>query len=74
MPTVTIRNLSEDLVARIKAAARLRGRSMEQEVRELLIARYPLRADAVAELEARWERLPETSAAEIEDWIETGRE
>jgi len=73
MATVTIRNLPEELVARIKSAARRHGCSMEQEVRELLLTRYPHRAEAVAELVARWERLPETAAGEIDGWVEKGR-
>ena len=48
MATLTIRNLPADLVACIKAAARGNGRSMEQEVRDVLTARYAPRAAILA--------------------------
>ncbi len=40
MASLTIRNLPSALVQRIKAAARAAGRSMEQELRELLQATF----------------------------------
>ncbi len=73
MATITIRNLSEDLLERLKAAARRSGRSMEQEIRVLLEQRYR-RKDAVLErMRARWKRLPSTSPKEVKAWREGGR-
>ncbi|HHM04815.1 MAG TPA: hypothetical protein ENJ19_03620 [Gammaproteobacteria bacterium] len=73
MATVTIRNLPDDLVERIKLSARSHGCSMEQEVRLLLQARYAERSEIAKRARERWERLPKTSAAEVRRWRETGR-
>jgi plasmid stability protein len=73
MATITIRGVPPELVQRIKDDARRKGRSMEQELRELLAVRYPSRAEAVAEVRARWKRLPPTSAEEADGWVEKGR-
>ena len=40
MVTITIRNVPDDQFARIERAATMNGRTIEQEVRELLIAQY----------------------------------
>ena len=74
MPTITIRGVPTELVRRIKDDARRHGRSMERELRELLAARYRGRADAVADVRARWERMPPTGADEVDAWIREGRE
>ena len=58
---------------RIKSDAQRNGRSMEQELQELLASRYRSRSDAVAELRARWERLPEMHAEGVDRWVEKGR-
>ena len=42
MATLTIRNVPEDVVARLKKVAANKGHSMEQEVRELLRTRFPV--------------------------------
>ncbi len=73
MATVTIRNLPEKLVNRLKAAAKQRGRSMEQEVRELLQARYAARSEILSRVRKRWETLPETTADEASRWRAEGR-
>ncbi len=73
MATLTIRNLPEAVVVRLKEVARRRGHSMEQEVRELLEARYASRAEVLERIRDRWEHLPEISAEEIEAWRRKGR-
>ncbi len=40
MVTITIRDVPDDQLARIERAATMNGRTIEQEVRELLIAEY----------------------------------
>ncbi len=40
MVTITIRNVPDDQLARMERAATMNGRTVEQEVRELLIAEY----------------------------------
>ena len=51
MGTLTVRKLDNGTIARLKARARLRGHSLEADLRELLIqsARQPLILDALAE-------------------------
>lgn len=73
MTSVTIRGLPDDLLVRIKAAAAAHGRSLEQELRETLAARYPTRDQVLGAVRERWGELPQVSADEIDSWIETGR-
>lgn len=73
MGTLTIRNLPDDLVERLKAAAAAHQRSMEQEVRELLQRRYAPKAEVLARLRSRWGQLPRTSAEDVRQWREEGR-
>jgi plasmid stability protein len=70
---VTIRRLPDDLLARIKAAAAAHGRSLEQELRESLAARYPSRDEVLGAIKERWADLPEVSTEDVDSWIETGR-
>ena len=74
MATLTIRNLSKELVERLKEVAKRRGKSMEQEVRELLESRYKSRAEILERVEKRWEELDAPQASEVESWLEVGRE
>ncbi len=73
MTSVTIRGLPDDLLVRIRAAAAAHGRSLEQELRETLAARYPTRDQVLGAVRERWGELPQVSADEIDSWIETGR-
>lgn len=73
MATLTIRNVPDDLVKRIKSVARSKGRSMEQELRELIKARYASRLQILARTRERWEKLPPVSSDEIGRWKEEGR-
>lgn len=73
MATLTIRNVPEDVVERLKRVAKNKGRSMEQELRELLQARYPSRAQVLEDVRERWKTLPPVSAEEIDSWIEEGQ-
>ena len=73
MPTLTIRNVPRMVIARLKNAAVQSGRSMEQELRELLERRYGRREDVLKALRASWGELPSSSAKEVARWIETGR-
>jgi antitoxin FitA len=73
MPTLTIRNLSEEVIAHIKEAAQAHGHSMEQEVREALVRRYGDRRAVLQRIRQRWPELPETEADEVRKWRdETG--
>ena len=73
MPTLTIRNLPDDLIERLKAAAERSGRSMEEEVRELLRGKYAARAAIARRIRERWSELPVTSSGEARKWRDTGR-
>ena len=72
--TLTIRNVPLRVVRTLKAIAKRRHRSMEQEVRDLQDENVGERGAVVKQVEASWEsqsRRP--SAAEVEKWITAGR-
>lgn len=74
MPTLTIRNVPATVVRSLKALARRRQRSMEQEVRELLEVHVSERRSVLDQIEAAWGRQTRRPAArEIEGWIVAGR-
>ena len=73
MATLTIRHVPEAVVERLKDAAKRKGHSMEQEVRELLAMRYATRPEIMARIRHRWHTLPPTSEAEVCAWRQTGR-
>jgi plasmid stability protein len=75
MPTLTIRNVPASVVKSLKALARRKQRSMEQEVRELLASYAAERRSVLEQIEAGWRsqsRLP--PAEEVEAWIGAGRD
>jgi plasmid stability protein len=74
MASVTIRRLPDDLLARIKTAAAAHGVSLEQELRDTLAARYPTRAETLEAVRAHWARLPVVRAADVDAWVDAGRE
>ena len=74
MPTLTIRNVPARIVRSLKAVARRRRRSMEQEVRDLLEAHVAERRSVLEQIEAGWARQSRRpTAAEIDSWISAGR-
>jgi len=73
MGSVTIRNLPDEVVAEIKAAAALHGRSLESELRELLQRRYRSREEVLTLVRERWNELPRVTAKQVDAWIEAGR-
>ena len=73
MRTITIRNLPDDLMDRLKEAAEAHHRSLEQEVRELLEQRYAPKEGVLDRVRGRWEGLPGITAAEVARWREGGR-
>jgi plasmid stability protein len=73
MGSVTIRNLPDGVVAEIKAAAALHGRSLESELRELLQRRYRSRKEVLTLVRERWNELPRVTAKQVDAWIEAGR-
>lgn len=74
MPTLTIRNVPARVVRSLKALARRRRRSMEQEIRELLAEHVAERQSVLEQIEAGWTRQTRRpSATEIDAWIGVGR-
>jgi len=73
MATLTIRNVPEDLVERIKDVAARNGRSMESELRDFLLQRYVTRQQVLEEIRNRPPGFPSATAREIRRWIEKGR-
>lgn len=73
MATLTIRNVPEELVERIKRLAEQKGISMEQEVRDLLQSRYVQRGVTIERIRQRSETLPVQSANQLQEWKEQGR-
>ena len=74
MPTLTIRNVATKTVKSLKALARRRGRSMEQELRELLEGHVGERLSVLEQIEAGWDRQTRRPTAdEVEAWIGAGR-
>ena len=73
MATLTIRNVPDEVVARLKKVAANKGHSMEQELRELLKTRYPARAEVLDRVRENWKNLPPVTAEEIDQWIAEAR-
>ena len=75
MATLTIRNVPQRVVRRLKALAKRQNVSMEQAVRNLLEEQAGDRSAVLAEIERGWERqASRPTAAEIDAWIEAGRQ
>jgi plasmid stability protein len=75
MATLTIRDVPAHVVRGLKALAKRRNTSMEQEVRELLEEHVSERASILKQIEASWdEQARRPSAEEIDGWIRAGRE
>lgn len=75
MATLTIRNVPQRVVRRLKTLARRHNTSMEQEVRDLLEEYASDRVSVLKQVEASWQRQGRRpSAAEIDTWIASGRD
>ncbi|MCC6586301.1 MAG: hypothetical protein IT168_06240 [Bryobacterales bacterium] len=74
MPTLTIRNVPPAVVRSLKALAKQRHRSMEQEIRELLAEHVSERKSVLDQMEEAWQRQSRRPAPnEVDDWIAAGR-
>jgi antitoxin FitA len=73
MATLTIRNVPDELVNRIKLLAGQKGVSMEQEIRDLLQSRYEQRGAVLERIRQRWATLPPQAAEPMQDWKTQGR-
>jgi plasmid stability protein len=74
MATVTVRNVPVRVVNSLKALARKKHRSMEQELRELLEQHVAERDSVLEQIEAAWSRQKRRPTAnQIDKWIAAGR-
>lgn len=76
MATITVRNLPDRVVKALKAKAKLNGKSMEQQVREILEANALDRKVILKKIEEEiWPQIknPPTKE-EIDSWIREARE
>lgn len=72
--TLTIRNVPMHVVRNLKALAKRQGKSMEQQIRDLLEEHAGDRSSVLEQIEASWAKQSRRpSAGEIDDWITTGR-
>jgi len=70
MATITICNISDELVDRIKRLAEQKGISMEQEVCNLLQKRYGQRDEVLARIRQRAKALPMESQSQVQIWLQ----
>ena len=74
MATLTVRKLSDDVIAKLKELARRNKRSMEQEVRAILEEKVADRMSVIQQIEAAWKnQIRRPSAKEIDEWIHESR-
>ena len=73
MATLTIRNLPEKVVERVKTIAEQNGHSMEKEIRELIQERFAQKGEVLARMKKRWQQRLVPSAKQVNQWIESGR-
>jgi plasmid stability protein len=72
--TLTIRNVPQRVVRRLKALAKRQNVSMEQAVRDLLEEHAGERSAVLEQIEGAWERQTRRpKAEEIDAWIAAGR-
>lgn len=69
MAGLTLRELPEDLIERIKAAATLHGRSVEEEIRILVQDTFAAEQPLLEVIEDRWRDRPKASRQEIREWL-----
>ena len=69
MGTLTIRNVPDSTVKQLKEQAKKHNNSMEQEVREILALNMRCRSEILERIKARWNRIPDPDAKDVEAWI-----
>ena len=73
--TLTIRNVPARVVRGLKALAKRRNQSMEQEVRDILEEHVAERGSVLKQIEASWERQDgRPDAADVDAWVTAGRD
>ena len=75
MATLTIRNVPQRVVRRLKSLAKQQDSSMEQLVRDLLEEHAGERTSVLKQIEASYARQARRpTAEEIDTWISSGRD
>lgn len=74
MANITIRNVPEELVDRLKETARRNNRSMEQELRVLLHERFGARPAVMARIRERWSTRPAPQRDQVDAWLAEARD
>ena len=74
MATITVRNLSDELVSLIKESAKNHGVSMEQEVRDTLTDRFRSKKAVLDLIESSWLNDGKPSGKDLERWVRMSRE
>jgi plasmid stability protein len=74
MATITVRNLSDEVIEMIKDRARRNKRSMEQEVRSILSAVVYDRERAMQRIQALWRKQKRPiPREEVDTWLRRAR-
>jgi plasmid stability protein len=74
MPTLIIRSVPPKVVRPLKALAKRRCNSMEQEVREMLEVYVSEQSSILGQIQASWShQIRRPSAEEVESWVAAGR-
>ena len=73
MGTLTVRNVPDEVIERVRTSAELNRRSMEQEVRLLLEARFAPKAEVLDRARARWKKTKGPTKEQVEAWRSQGR-
>ena len=74
MATLTIRNLSDEIVSALKGLAQRHRRSMEQEARQILEERVGDRLAVLGEVESSWaKQKSRPRASQVRKWIKDAR-
>jgi plasmid stability protein len=72
---LTIRNVPARVVRGLKALARRRNQSMEQEARDILEEYVAERSSVLQQIRASWEQQQRRpTAEEVNAWVSAGRE
>lgn len=74
MPTITIRNVPDEVLKRLKALARSNNRSMEEELRVMICARVADRFSVLQQVWQSWSKQDRpTTSKEVDRWIRESR-
>lgn len=74
MPTVTIRNVPEGVLRRLKALARINHRSMEEELRRLIASKVVDRLSALRQIdESVMKQRRRPKREEVDSWLRASR-